>query len=230
MTLGNLERGTPEQVQNALVRQPWEFRNCEVLVPVSVRDNVLTPERLNPQFVDYRKEEGLASNAGLQSAGAPGAGAVAFVNNNNTDQPLRRYGKATQGNDSLSVRSKDALDPDGGLYGLGGNDRLEGDSGDDELYGGPGDDGLYGRGGSDVLIGSGGNDTLEGGRGEDLLDAGPGNDRLNGGFGNDSLDGGPDNDRIVAVGGGKDKIDCGSGTDTVIADKSDVVKNCEKRG
>jgi Ca2+-binding RTX toxin-like protein len=195
-----------------------------------VRDNALTPERLNPQFVDPRTEEGLATNAGLLAAGQPGAGAVALVTNNNTDQPLRRYGKATQGNDSLSVRSAGALDPDGGLYGLGGNDRLEGDSSGDNLYGGPGDDGLYGRGGADVLVGSGGNDTLEGGRGQDLLDGGPGNDRLNGGFGEDSLSGGSGNDRLVGVGGGRDTIDCGSGTDTVIADKSDVVKNCEKRG
>jgi len=212
------------------VRQPWTFKDCEVLVPVSVRDNALTTERLNPQFVDPRKEEGLATNAGLQAAGAPGAGALALVNNNNTDQPLRRFGKATEGNDSLSVRSTGGLDPDGGLYGLGGNDRLEGDSSDDRLYGGPGDDGLYGRTGDDVLVGSGGNDTLEGGRGEDLLEGGPGNDRLNGGFGSDSISGGPGNDRVVAVGGGRDTIDCGSGTDTFIGDKSDVTKNCEKRG
>jgi Ca2+-binding RTX toxin-like protein len=215
------------------VRTPWTFKDCEVLIPVTVRDNAVSPERLNPQFKDYRPLEGAATNAGLDAAGPPGAAAVALVKGTNEDQPIRKYGAATQGNDSLSVRSGHgrALAPDGGLYGLGGNDRLEGDSGNDRLYGGPGNDGLYGRGGSDVLIGSGGKDTLEGGRGQDILEGGPGNDRLNGGFDDDSISGGSGNDKITAVGGGKDTIDCGAGDDTVIADKSDVVSaNCEHRG
>jgi len=224
-----LERGTPAQVQDPLVREPYAFKDCEVLIPVGVKDNPLAPHRLNPQFIDPRQEAGVATNAGLLSAGAPGAGAIAFVDNNNADQPLPRQGRPTQGNDSLSVRKKGALDPDGSLYGLGGDDRLEGDRTDDRLYGGPGNDGIYGRGGNDLLVGSGGRDTIEGGRGQDLLDGGPGNDRLNGGFGDDAISGGPGNDRIVSVGGGRDTINCGSGTDTVIGDRSDVLTNCERR-
>jgi Ca2+-binding RTX toxin-like protein len=230
LTLGRLERGTPDAVQDPLVREPWSFPGCETLIPITVRDLGLSPERPNPQYIDPANEEGIDTNAGLQGAGPPGAGAVALVKNYNADQPAPKYGQATQGNDSLSVRGGKALANDGGLYGLGGNDRLEGDSGPDRLYGGPGNDGLFGRGGSDVLVGSGGKDTLEGGRGEDILEGGPGNDRLNGGFGNDSLSGGPGNDRIVAVGGGKDTIDCGSGNDHLVKDSKDRFKNCERIG
>jgi Ca2+-binding RTX toxin-like protein len=201
-----------------------------VLIPVSVRDIGLSPERLNPQWVDYRTLEGTATNAGLEQAGAPGAAAIALVNQFNASQPAPRYGQATAGNDSLSVRNPRSLASDGSLYGLSGNDRLEGGNGADRLYGGSGNDGLYGRGGSDVLDGGDGADTLEGGRGEDLLDGGPGGDHLNGGFGNDLLNGGGGNDVITAVGGGRDTIDCGPGNDRVIADRTDSVVNCERKG
>jgi Ca2+-binding RTX toxin-like protein len=229
VTLGRLERGTPEQVQDPAVRTPWTFTGCEVLIPLTVRDNAIRPERVNPQFVDARTIEGTATNAGLRAAGDPGAGAVAFVNNNNAEQPLRRFGKATQGNDSLSVHSNDgrSLAHDGGLHGLHGDDRLEGDSGDDRLFGGPGNDGLYGRRGADLLVGGSGRDTLEGGRGGDLLDGGPGNDKLNGGFGADVLSAGSGADLVVSLGGGKDEIDCGPGNDRLIKDSRDTYKRCE---
>jgi Ca2+-binding RTX toxin-like protein len=214
------------------VREPSPFANCEVLTPIGVRDNAISPQRMNPQFVDPRTIEGTATNTGLQAAGPPGAAAVALVNASNADQPLRRFGNATQGNDSLSVRSNKgrSLAPDGGLYGLGGNDRLEGDSTDDRLFGGPGNDGLYGRGGADLLVGSGGSDTLEGGRGGDLLDAGPGNDKLNGGFGADLLSAGSGDDLVVSLGGGKDEIDCGPGNDRLVKDSRDTFKRCERIG
>ena len=73
-------------------------------------------------------------------------------------------------------------------------------------------------------------DTLEGGRGEDLLDGGPGRDRLNGGFGEDSLSGGSGDDVLTSLGGGRDEVNCGPGNDRVIADRSDTVINCERRG
>ena len=184
-------------MQDPVVREPWTFANCEVLIPVSLRDLGLSPERLNPQWVDSHPLEGTATNAGLEQAGAPGAAAIALVNTFNSSQPAPRYGQATSGNDSLSVRNPRSLAPDGSLYGLSGNDRLEGANGADRLFGGSGNDGLYGRGGSDELVGGEGADTLEGARGEDLLDGGNGGDRLNGGFGNDLLDGGGGNDVIT---------------------------------
>ncbi|MDX6683791.1 MAG: hypothetical protein QOG94_3830, partial [Solirubrobacteraceae bacterium] len=230
LTLGRLERGTPEQVQDPTVREPWTFANCEILIPKTVRDLALSPERPNPQFRDEQGEHGLASNAGLRGAGPPGAGAVAAVNNYNAAQPAPRFGQATNGNDSLSVRGGRSLANDGALYGLGGNDRLEGGDTADQLYGGAGNDGLFGRGGSDVLVGGSGNDTVEGGRGDDLLDGGPGNDHLNGGFGEDSLSGGSGNDTITSLAGGRDTINCGAGNDRVIKDRTDVAVNCERIG
>nr|MBA3748414.1 hypothetical protein [Solirubrobacterales bacterium] len=228
LTLGRLERGGPELVQDRLVREPWTFANCEILIPKTVRDLGLAPERPNPQFIAETGEEGIAKNGGLLSAGLPGAGAIARVNNLNADQPAPRFGQSTNGNDSLSVRNGRALANDGALYGLRGNDRLEGGDDADQLYGGAGNDGVYGRGGSDLLFGDSGNDTIEGGRGEDLLDGGPGNDRLNGGFGDDSLSGGSGNDTIVALSGGRDTINCGPGDDRVIKDRSDIAINCER--
>ncbi|MEA2223796.1 MAG: hypothetical protein QOH83_2172, partial [Solirubrobacteraceae bacterium] len=228
ITLGRGERGTPRQIQDPLVREPQVFKDCETLIPVTVRASPLSNEYLNPQFIDPLTQEGKATNAGLLKAGPPGAQAVADVKMFNSSQPRRRYGRATNDNDSLTVTTKHVLDPDGGLYGKAGNDRLEGAAGDDRLYGGSGNDGLYGRGGDDVLFGGTGGDTLEGARGEDLLDGGPGNDKLNGGFGDDSISGGSGNDAIVALGGGRDTIDCGPGNDRVIADKTDTLKNCEQ--
>jgi Ca2+-binding RTX toxin-like protein len=212
------------------VREPWTFANCEILIPKTVRDLAISPERPNPQYVDEAGEHGIETNAGLQGAGLPGAGAVARVNNYNADQPQPRFGQSTNGNDSLSVRGGKALANDGALYGLGGNDRLEGGDDGDQLYGGAGNDGIYGRGGSDFLFGGSGNDTIEGNRGEDLLDGGPGNDHLNGGFGDDSLSGGSGNDTIVALSGGRDTINCGPGNDRVIKDRNDSAINCERTG
>jgi Ca2+-binding RTX toxin-like protein len=212
------------------VREPLRFANCEILIAKTVRDLGLAPERPNPQFVDETGEHGIATNAGLQGAGLPGAGAVARVNNYNADQPQPRFGQATNGNDSLSVRGGKALANDGALYGRGGNDRLEGGDDGDQLYGGSGNDGVYGRGGDDILVGGSGTDTIEGGRGADLLDGGPGDDRLNGGFGEDSLSGGSGNDKIVSLSGGRDTINCGPGNDRVIKDRSDIAINCERVG
>ena len=78
------------------------------------------------------------------------------------------------------------------------------------LEGGVGNDALTGGSGFDVMLGESGDDNLQGG---------PGADRLDGGEGADTLDGGP----------GADRISCGSDTvmDTVIADPSDTVTNCE---
>jgi hypothetical protein len=88
------------------------------------------------------------------------------------------------------------------LYGLAGNDKLLGLAGNDRLYGGPG---------QDEVLGAAGNDTLNGGPGRDLLAAGAGSDALQ------SRD------------GTRDVLRCGTGRDTVLADKLDsVARDCEK--
>lgn len=77
--------------------------------------------------------------------------------------------------------------------------------------GGPGPDVIDGRGGNDRLFGRGGNDRITGGPGRDVIDSGPGNDR------------------VLARDGARDAIRCGTGRDTVVADRVDTAaRDCER--
>jgi Ca2+-binding RTX toxin-like protein len=144
------------------------------------------------------------------------------------------------------------------LVGGPGDDMLLGGPGADNLNGQQGNDTLDGGAGPDRLSGGGGEDILRGGPGKDVLRGQGGNDRLSGGAGNDTLIGGAGNDTITEVptaysaaepldtgqnrvdtGGGNDTVDvangkrdtvaCGTGNDTIKADKFDRLKNCEHR-
>lgn len=75
--------------------------------------------------------------------------------------------------------------------------------------------------------GLGGIDTLTGGVADDALYGGGGNDAITGNAGADVLHGGDGDDSIQARDGVADRIDCGAGTDAVVADAVDVVANCE---
>jgi Ca2+-binding RTX toxin-like protein len=87
---------------------------------------------------------------------------------------------------------------------------------------------LIGGGGRDTLRGLGGGDTLQGGEGADTLDGGLGSDTLVGGPGLDSFAGGEGSDRVDARDGRRDGVECGSGTDSVAADRRDrVARDCE---
>ncbi|HEX8054261.1 MAG TPA: hypothetical protein VF517_14825 [Thermoleophilaceae bacterium] len=107
----------------------------------------------------------------------------------------------------------------------------------DVLTGTAAGDLLRGMGGNDLLRGGPGNDCLFGGAGHDRLSGGPGNDRLNGFRGSDTLTGGPGRDRFMAgtgddrvraADGERDKVDCGLGRDTVVADAFDRIVRCER--
>jgi len=98
---------------------------------------------------------------------------------------------------------------------------------------------------------AGGDDVIQGGEGNDVVNGGPGNDDVDASFGDDVIDPGPGrdtvfadlrggdcgplwckdpygNDVVNARDGEVDSIDCGVGTDKVIADADDVVNaNCE---
>lgn len=74
-------------------------------------------------------------------------------------------------NDILSAGPNGA-----GLYGLAGNDSIEGGTRGDTLDGGAGNDVLKGLLGNDWLRGGEGDDQLDGGAGEDFLDGGAGRD------------------------------------------------------
>lgn len=62
----------------------------------------------------------------------------------------------------------------------------------------------------------------------DKLYGDAGNDSITPGPGRDTVFGGSGNDMILARDGERDAIDCGRGKDTVVADRADVVKGCEK--
>ena len=102
---------------------------------------------------------------------------------------------------------------------------------------------ISGLGGGDQINGGGGTDLVKGGKGSDELGDGLGKDTVYGGSGKDNLIGqggdtsvdhfyaGGDNDTLqpVDVPAVEDVVNCGLGTDTVYADKDDVVNdNCER--
>ena len=90
-------------------------------------------------------------------------------------------------------------------------------------------DKLHGLAGNDVLRGGRGSDCLFGGAGRDELAGGTGSDRLVGDAGEDRLDAGAGDDEIDAADGANDEVACGPGSDSVRADREDVLSGCEKR-
>ena len=90
------------------------------------------------------------------------------------------------------------------LRGTSGNDTISGPGGafDYVIFGLEGDDQLNGSFGNDALFGAEGNDLLQGSSGADTLDGGAGNDTLNGLEGADVMLGGAGDDSIVGFLGG----------------------------
>jgi len=62
----------------------------------------------------------------------------------------------------------------------------------------------------------------------DRLTGGLGNDNLDGGVGRDIYTGGPGRDVIRSRDGLREVISCGTGADTVIADRLDAAIGCER--
>jgi hypothetical protein len=104
---------------------------------------------------------------------------------------------------------------------------LEGGVGADVLKSAGAKDELFGGQGNDVLEAGAGDDVLGGDEGDDTLRGQAGNDRLDAGVGFDVVEGGDGDDTVRAADGYADKIDCGSGADTVTADQADTPTNCE---
>jgi Ca2+-binding RTX toxin-like protein len=123
------------------------------------------------------------------------------------------------------------------MRGGSGNDQLESnlcrkDTYPAECPDGPADDRLYGGDDDDVLI----LNAPPTARGRTLADGGEGNDVITGSKGGDTLVGGEGRDRIFARGGAdsinvrdgeRDVVDCGSGRDSVRADRTDRLTGCE---
>lgn len=71
-----------------------------------------------------------------------------------------------------------ASDQGGQIFGLAGNDTIDGAGAVDSIDGGSGDDAISGAEGADSLVGGVGDDQLFGGIGNDTIDGGAGNDAL----------------------------------------------------
>ena len=122
----------------------------------------------------------------------------------------------------------DDLDDGHSIWARGGSDEVSGNGGDDRVFGGSGNDRLSGGRGNDALYGQSGRDRIDGNAGDDVVDGGRDNDMLDGGTGKDKLSGGSGNDIIGARDGTRDVIGCGSGRDSVFADRQDkVARDCE---
>jgi Ca2+-binding RTX toxin-like protein len=114
------------------------------------------------------------------------------------------------------------------ILGRAGNDRIRGGAARDCIYGGSGDDKLLGRAAADLLRGGFGNDVLRGGPGDDRLRGRQGDDVVIGGSGRDRLRGTSGNDLIESADGAPDRVRCGVGVDTAMADPIDRLTGCER--
>jgi hypothetical protein len=137
---------------------------------------------------------------------------------NDTLRPGLGVGDDLRGGDGVDMADYSSrtgavvIDNDGGYssgeYGLGEYDRVRPDV--------------------EALVGGSGNDTLRGNDGNDLLLGNDGSDRLDGGTGSDDLRGGAGDDTVVSRDSGvADGVDCGAGSDSVTADRSDTLAGCE---
>ena len=107
------------------------------------------------------------------------------------------------------------------LFGLGGDDTLQGGAAADTVFGGAQNDDLTGLGGADRLYGDEGSDTLSGGEGDDRLFGGAVSDWLHGEAGDDRLFAGGERDWLYGDagaddlygGGHDDQLLAGSGDD-----------------
>ena len=115
------------------------------------------------------------------------------------------------------------------LQGQSGADRVNGERGRDRIDAGSSNDVISGGSSGDRIAGGQGNDRLTGNSGNDSVTGNAGRDRIDGSSGRDRLSGGSGADRIDARDGRRDRIACGSGRDTVIADRADrIARDCER--
>ena len=136
------------------------------------------------------------------------------------------------GDDSLNDRAGQNR-----LSGGDGNDQLSSGSGSDHQLGGTGDDSLVDSAGANRLDAGDGDDRVEGGPENDVARAGAGRDFVNGGSGRDRLVPGPGVDRVLGGSGRdgirvrdrtRDRVSCGGGRDSVLADRIDRLFRCER--
>jgi Ca2+-binding RTX toxin-like protein len=139
------------------------------------------------------------------------------------DSIVRVGGVSTIENIVGSLQFNDRLTGDSRanrLFGLGGNDIIDGRAGDDVIVGGQDHDNLRGGDGNDNISGDDGDDTIRGDNGNDVLGGGAGVDNISGDSGDDMLSGADDNDTLDG-GVGKDILSGDSGNDTLTGGDDD---------
>ena len=202
------------------------FISIEALPMVTVADGTATGTIAN-QLLPAACANRITGTAAAETlTGTPAGDRVAGLGGNDTENGGngRDCLLGGDGDDRLSG-GNDADD----LRGEAGRDRLDGGAANDKLAGGVGNDRLAGKAGSDSLSGSSGADYLSGGDGNDKLSGGVGNDRLSGGKGKNRYSGGAGADVISAANGrGGEKVNCGSGRDRAVVDRTDRVSGCER--
>ena len=98
-----------------------------------------------------------------------------------------------------------------------------------DILGTPGNDALFGTPLGEHICGGPGADRIDGRRGDDLIDAGNGADTIFAGYGYDEIQGRGGSDMILVRDGARDFVTCGTGRDTVIADRRDrLAGDCER--
>ncbi len=138
-----------------------------------------------------------ANSVQLYSQFSGGLTVASIVVDGNTIDPLTlqitTYG--TSGNDTIyGIPAANGIDNDI-IYGLDGNDTLNGQYGNDILYGGDGNDTLNGAHGNDFLHGGAGDDYLSGWTGDDTFVYSEGLDTV------DNTNGAADTDTLWITGG-----------------------------
>ncbi len=101
------------------------------------------------------------------------------------------------------------------MYAGSGDTTMYGAQGRTIMVGGTGDDHLYGRSGNDYLNGGAGDDFIYVSRGKNILTGGDGDNTIIGGTGTDAITGGNGDNTIVVLSSVTDKIDPGSGANTL---------------
>lgn len=99
---------------------------------------------------------------------------------------------------------------------------------DCDVVGTDGPDRLVGTPRRDTICGLPGGDVIAAGRGDDKIDAGAGADTIRPGPGRDVVYGGEGRERVYSRDGQRDVIDCGRFRDTVYADRTDKLVDCER--
>ncbi len=194
-----------------------------------------TPLPPAPSAVACRSQTFVGTTGADRFVGTTGGDRMVGLGGNDVMDGLAGEDCLYGGDGNDSMRGGDGADR---LSGGNGNDRGDGGNGADGLYGSAGVDTLYGRAGNDVVSGGLGSDRMYGEAGADRMTASAGNDRISAGAGNDRIVAGTGRDQVYGSSGNdlidvrdgaRDVVSCGPGRDTVVRDRRDVLRNCERR-